>query len=163
MTFQTTLKDIDPRHLVMASDSEEFDKFDRLKEPQLDSLERRLRIHILPPTEDTHCEYWLGVYRQGTLKPGELLNSADLSELFARAINPGIAETRHVMITDTKLKSPRILSFIPARSDSGSPLTLESLADAQKTIISWPQRPLDCPSVRMFLAKAKRALRLSIS
>ena len=154
-SHESVISDIEPSHLDIAAAS--------IAEPAVDSLERKVRIHILAPDEQTTCGYWLGLYREGTLKAGEVIESETLSSAFSRAFTPGIAEKRHVMIADTGKGDLRILSLIPASADTIKPIDREAFSEALKTITSWPPETLGiCLNPEIMTSSSARSLSIEL-
>lgn len=155
MTYQTATADITSGLLQMAASE--------IAEPRIDSLVRCVRIHILSPDKQTTCQYWLGLYRHGSLKAADILKTDNIRDIFENAVDPGINETKHVMIADTLGGESRILSLIPASSNPDAPIDQNSLNEAQKTITSWPPETLGiCLSPQIVSASSARQLTIDL-
>jgi len=75
---------------------------------------RLCKIQIAYPQDETQCQLWIGVYKQGTLSPTELFHAPSLSELFRQATIPGIKEAGPVMLSDATPNPPRYLYLEPS-------------------------------------------------
>lgn len=90
-------------------------------------------INVLPREDLSQCQFWLGVFQEGKLYPGTLLDSQDIPAIFLQAATDGLAEEKPLMLSDSTETQARFFYFAPAPKAHES---LNTWIDAvSKTII----------------------------
>jgi len=73
----------------------------------------RIVIYITRPEEASNCHFWIGLFRQGPLRPPQLLSCKSIDEIYDRAALEGLNDQEPILIADTSSAPARGFYFWP--------------------------------------------------
>ncbi|MBI2602661.1 MAG: hypothetical protein HYW48_06370 [Deltaproteobacteria bacterium] len=103
---------------------------------------QKCKIYLLSSdSEAKECRFWVGVYREGSMTPAELVQQKKFSDILTTAVTKGIACKEHLTLAHSEDGQANVLYLAPIQNEKvvDCEIWLDSLTQA---ICNWaPEAP----------------------
>lgn len=100
---------------------------------ETEPTQRPISINVVLAPERHDCHHWIGLFRAGTMQPGDLLSCPNIQDAFTQLTENGLNEKQNILLTDTRQDPSRFYYLVPWHGDNQS-LAQEQL---EKTVALW--------------------------
>lgn len=73
----------------------------------------RVVLYITRPEETKNCNFWIGLFKKGPVRPQDLYNHDAIEDVYYRAVYEGINDDEAILISNTEPKPPEHFYLLP--------------------------------------------------
>ncbi len=81
----------------------------------------RVILYITRPEETKNCNFWIGLFKKGSIHPSALYDFKSIEEVYYRAVTEGLDDAEPLLISNTEKFPPEHFYFIPHETFIHSP------------------------------------------
>ena len=74
---------------------------------------RPITVRIVTDENEADCNFWVGLFKNGPLKPSTIMDLPSIPEMFVEAAARGVTDTSPLMLTDSYSVPPKYLYLLP--------------------------------------------------
>jgi hypothetical protein len=101
-----------------------------------ESADKGVTIDVVTRGDDVPCDFWIGLYKQGQKRVGEVAANDQIAQLFQMAAVDGVDVSGPVMISDTLRPRPLYVYLVAPPARKGSD-TQQWVQAAMRNVQSW--------------------------
>lgn len=83
--------------------------------------ENRVVLYITRPEETKNCNFWIGLYKMGTIPPQDLYDHTNIDEVYYKAASDGVSDDEAILISNTERDPAEHFYLLPQEDLKNSP------------------------------------------
>jgi hypothetical protein len=107
---------------------------------------RPITLRIVSNENEAECNFWVGLFKNGTLDPSTIMDLPSIPQMFIEAATKGVTDSSPLMLTDSFSSPPKYLYLLPTPTEDFRERAIW-IGDLVKTAKSWSPK-----SVGFYLA-----------
>ena len=108
---------------------------DPIRTEGAEAPQNRVILYITRPEETKNCNFWIGLFKNGSAKPQDLYEHTNIDEVYYKAVNEGIADQEAILISNTEHEPAEHFYLLPLQELKESPdKVIEHIYDVLKAM-----------------------------